>query len=434
MKKYLLLVFLFYTPAIFANPSFTIGGNQYLTIFAYPHDILRWPDSGIFLYLNPQTLPWQGDVTDINNRPSESYIHNYQDVEFAAPSDYQGNPIDIHSWMRVSAYVYKMKSTIGGLYNTKFGKFLLELENTSLGMELTSEGVGRAYEDIDGTTEYFIVPFRGETNADKNNYGLKFIYANYLFENPFGLKFNYIKKSSDIPRGYIKFSREGEAYDLPHLTWGWATTGCNHIFGYSHINTDAFFQNNYSVFDGYQMDLQASYEYNGNYKTGIRYRRNREDGENYRWMYDEGSEYEGNYHIDQYWQDRKFGDLIRGYSKIRFWEIGNLDAGFLFFLQYASYATKAVNKITESDPASEEGEQEFIIETNPFFNYRFEGGYLDFGILLELSRTEMKNTRTRWNSVSRSDQKNVLWSTSPYMGWTTSWENFSKGSKWFFAT
>jgi hypothetical protein len=46
----------------------------------------------------------------------------------------------------------------------------------------------------------------------------------------------------------------------------------------------------------------------------------------------------------------------------------------------------------------------------------------------------MKNTQTRWNSASGSDQKDVLWSATPYSGWTTSSENFSKGSEWFIAT
>ena len=52
-----------------ANPSFTIGSNPYLTVFAYPHDLLRWPDRGLVFNLAPQTLPWQGDVTNIHNRP-----------------------------------------------------------------------------------------------------------------------------------------------------------------------------------------------------------------------------------------------------------------------------------------------------------------------------------------------------------------------------
>jgi hypothetical protein len=46
----------------------------------------------------------------------------------------------------------------------------------------------------------------------------------------------------------------------------------------------------------------------------------------------------------------------------------------------------------------------------------------------------MRNTRTRWNNASSSDQTDVLWSTSPYYGWSPSWENFSRGSSWFFAT
>jgi len=419
---------------LIGNPSFTVGSNYFLTIFAYPHDILKWPKNGLFFFYNPQRLPWQGDVTHINNRPSESYVNNYQEVEFPAPYGYPGNPEDIRSWMKVSAYAYQNRMMIGGLYHSSLGKFYIELEKTSMDMELSAEGVGRAYEDVGGETEYTLIPFKGETNTSRDNYQLKLIYANTFLNNPFGLKFQYREKSSELPRGYLYFTRENKTYNLSHLTWGWATTGCNKIFGYSHINTDAFFQNYYSVLNGHQMDIQLSYEFNGNYKTGIRYRQNRETGDNYEWRYDDGSDFEGNYYENSYWNDKISNDLIRAYSKVRFWRIDNLDAGVLFFFQYASNANRLMNKLTESDPAANQKEQEFVIETNPFINYKFKNGYLDIGILLEVSRTGMKNTYTQWNPNTRSDQKNVLWTTSPYAGWSQYWENFSRGNILFFAT
>jgi hypothetical protein len=70
---------------------------------------------------------------------------------------------------------------------------------------------------------------------------------------------------------------------------------------------------------------------------------------------------------------------------------------------------------------------------NPFMNYEFPGGHLDFGLLCELSRTGYENTETRWNGVSGADQSDVLWSTTPYEGWSPSWESFSRGSDWFLA-
>jgi len=386
------------------------------------------------LYLNPQTLPWQGDVTDITNRPSESYTSNYQSIEFAPPSDYQGNPNNIRSWMEVSGYAYKDRYTLGGLQTTKYGKFLIELGWTSLDMELTAEGVGRAYEDNDGANTYYLVPFTGLTKASRDNFDMQITYANKLLNHPVGLKFRYIHKSSGVPEGFVEFQRDGEKIHSPHLTWGWATSGCNHIFGYSHINTDAFYQNSFSVYNGHQIDLQASFEHGDNYKTGVRYRTAKEDGENYRWQYDDGSEYSGDYYVDDQWKDRKSTKLIRGYEKIRYWRFGNLDLGVLFFLQYDTWSKTQVNKLVESEPLSREFEREFIIETNPFVNYNTEKGYFDFGWLLEISRTGMKNTRTRWNGVSGSDQADVLWSTSPYLGWSPSWENFSHGRTWFFAT
>lgn len=434
MKRSLILTVISFISNLYGNPSFTIGSNYYLTIFAYPHDILKWPNKGFFITFNPQTLPWQGDVTNISNRPSESYVNNYQQVEFAPPYGYTGNPENVRSWMRVSGYANNLNLSLGGLYNTSLGKFYFEFGKLTSNMELSAEGVGRASEEVNDGTEYRLVPFQAATNADKDNYNFRIIYANYLFNNPIGLNFKFSKKFSGVPNGYLTFTKEGQEYASPHLTWGWATTGCNHIFGYSHINTDAFFQNSFTIFNGYQLDIQLSYEYKGNYKTGIRYRKNIEDGENYQWQYLDGSDVVGEYYIDEIWKDRRTSELMRAYSKVRFWRIGNLDAGFLFFLQRATFAAFPVNKIVESEPRSNEGETEYIIETNPFFNYRFKGGYIDFGLLLEISKTSLRNTSTLWNSVSRANQDDVLWTTHPYLGWSTSWENFSKGTQWFFAT
>ncbi|MBU1950263.1 MAG: hypothetical protein KJ927_16230 [Candidatus Eisenbacteria bacterium] len=434
MHKSLTFIFFLLPAAAFANPSFTVGSNPYETIFAYPHDILKWPDRGVFVYANPQNLPWQGDVTDITKRPSETYTNNYQNVEFAPPQGYEGDPKSVHSWMRVSSYIYQRQTTVGGLTSTRYGKFLVELGRTTMDMELRSDGVGRASESSGETASYYMVPFQGETNGARADYDLKLIYANELFNDPFGFKVHYTKKTSERPDGYIKFTRGGVTYDTPHLTWGWATTGCNHIFGYSHINTDAFYLSDYTVYQGHELDLQASFEHEGNYKTGIRYRSHVEEGDNYRWSYDEGSEVGGDYHVDELWRDRNGERLIRAYSKVTLCEHGSAKGGVLFFLQHGSHSKTAVNKLVESDPDWEESKKEIAVEANPFLNYELRGGYLDFGLLLEYTHSGMENTQMRWNSVSHSEQPGVLWSTDPYMGWSPSWESYSKGSEWFFAT
>jgi hypothetical protein len=429
-----LILLVLTTSGLSANPSFTIGSNPYLTVHAYPHDILHWPDHGVVLFYNPQTLPWQGDVTDINNRPSASYTSNYQDIDFAAPSDYAGNPDDVRSWMNVSSYAYKKRFSIGGLTTSQYGKFLLELGRTSTTMELEASGTGRAYETVGDQNVYYMVPFDGQTYSTRSDNDVKITYANRFLGHPVGFKVRYFRNSSDVPEGYIRFTRDGETYISPHLTWGWATVGCNQIFGYSHINTDAFYQDQYTVFRGHQWDLQSSFEINGNFKSGIRFRTAEEDGENYTWEVDPGNQYQGQYLVDEVWKDRKSSKLLRGYSKIRLFRFGQLEVGTLFFLQYDNNTKTQVNKLTDSDPTSKEVEREYIIETNPFINYRTGRGYLDFGLLLELARIGMENTQPRWNNVSQSQQSDVLWTTSPYQGWSPSWESFSKGSSWFFAT
>ncbi|MFC1572110.1 hypothetical protein ACFL6M_00780 [Candidatus Eisenbacteria bacterium] len=434
MKRVVCILLLGLPAPALANPSFTVGSNPYETVFAYPHDILRWPRGGVFLRIDPQTLPWQGDVTNIGRRPSESYTSTYQDVEFAPPSGYEGDPADVHSWMRVSSYAYRRRLGLGGLLTTDRGKFLLEFTNASLDMELTADGVARASESTDGATAYHLVPFHGRTEAQKDSYELKLIYANRLRGRPYGFKVQYAQRTSGKPDGFIRFARDGQTYVVPHLTWGWATTGCNHIFGYGHINADAFYLDNYTIYAGHQLDLQASFEHSGDYKTGVRYRRRTEDGDNYRWRYDDGSQFTGDYHADPHWKDRKTSRLLRAYSKARFWESGSLDAGILFFAQRVVDEKSEINKVIESDPTWRERQGQWASEMNPYLNYLFRGGYLDCGLLFEVARTSLTNSEMRWNEISHSDQRDVLWSTSPHLGWSSSWERFSKGTEWFVAT
>jgi hypothetical protein len=413
------------------NPSFTIGSNPYLTIFAYPHDILRWPASGVYFNYQNQELPWQGNVTDISARPSESYTNNYQFVEFATPDDYAGDPSGIYSWSMISGYAHQRYFGLGSITSTPYGKFMGEMGISTLNMLMEAEGVARSEEEGE---VFHLVPFRSQTKGAQFKYEGKILYARQLYNNPFGFKVDYVYKHSLKPNGYLNFMIDSTQYETNHLTWGWANQSCNHIFGYPHINTDAFFQNEYSVINGSQLDLQASYDFNGNYKTGIRYRLINESGDDYNWQYDEGSLYTGNYSRNPDWMKKNVEQFFRAYSKVRFFELGNLGAGILFFGQYGKNDRFDVNRLSESEPNSQEIVHNYIVETNPFLNFKFEKGYIDFGLLLEEEYSPLKNIHTAWNESTGGEEQNVLWDSSPYEGWSTSWESFSKGHELFFAT
>ncbi len=432
MKRYIVLFFmLLCMTGIRSNPSFTISSNPYLTIFAFPHDILYWPTSAVYLNFQNQKLPWQGNVTDITARPSESYVNNYAFTEFETPEDYSGNPSDIYSWSMFSGYAKQRTFGMGGLMTTTYGKFLGELAMTSLNMEQEAEGVARSEED---GGVYHIVPFSSLTKAAQYKFEGKILFARQLYNNPFGLKIDYVRKQSLRPIGYLNFTLNGVEYETDHLTWGWANQSCNHIFGYSHINTDAFYQNDYTVYNGDQLDLQASYEFNGNYKTGIRYRLINELGDEYYWRDDTSSLYAGTYMRDPDWMSKHAEYFIRAYSKARFIETGNLGAGILFFGQYGRNRNFDVNRTSESEPNSQEIINTYIVETNPFFNFKFDKGYIDFGLLIEEEYSPMKNIHNAWNESTGSEEEGVLWNSSPYIGWTQPWESFSKGHELFFAT
>jgi hypothetical protein len=271
--------------SIYANPNFTVGSNSFYTVFGFPHDLLKWPNKAVFGYMYPQTMPWQGHVTNITERPNDTYISNYNNFDFPVPDGYSGNPTAIHSY------------------------------------------------------------------------------------------------------------------------------------------------------------LQLSYEY-GDHKSAIRYRRNSESGQYYYWRSNladslAGANFNGTYVTDLRYEDAIANDLIRAYSKIRFWKIGDVDMGLLFFLQYVDRdkSTVSSNKDLDSEPLSSDLENEYSIEINPWLNYKFGKSYFDFGLLCEVSYNIMENTSPRWNSVTGATQKDVIRDSSPYeSGFSPSWETFSQGSYLFFAT
>jgi len=436
MKKLICILLIALSSYASANPNFTVGSNPFYTVFGYPHDILWWPNKAVFTYFYPQTLPWQGHVTNLAERPNDTYISNYNFFDFPVPDGYTGDPNAIRSYMKTSGYAYQNRYSFGGIWNFgNWGKIYLELGTTQLDMEQRVEGIVRNNETME------LIPVTQRTDAARGYYDVQMIYANYLFGNPMGFKVQYQHKNTATPESQIRFIRNGTELVSNHLTWGWTTTPCAHIFETSSQNFDAWFLNDYTLYKGGQLDLQLSYEYK-NTKSAVRYRSRRERGQTYNWRSsvsdtDPLSNFIGTYSTDSRYEDEIADDLLRAYSKVRFWKIGDADMGLLFFLQYADRDNNTVstNRDLDSEPLSSDSENEYTIEVNPWLNYKFGKSYFDFGLLLELSTTGMENTAPRWNSSMGATENGVIRNSSPYEGgFTPSWESFSQGSNTFFAT
>ncbi|HSR16747.1 MAG TPA: hypothetical protein VLM39_01550 [Ignavibacteriaceae bacterium] len=436
MKKiFFSFLIIFYTAAS-ANPHFTIGSNPFYTFFGFPHDIMGWPNKAVFTYFYPQTLPWQGHVTNLSERPNDTYISNYNNFDFPVPEDYTGDPNAIRSYMRASGYAYQNRYSLGGIWNFgTWGKVYLELGTTQIDMEERVEGIVR------NNTTLELIPVTAMTDAGRGYYDLHLVYANYLFGNPLGLRVQYQIKKTYAPEAQIKFIRNGTEMVSNHLTWGWTTTPCAHIFETSSQNFDAWFLNDYTLYNGGQLDLQVSYEFK-NYKSAVRYRSKREHGQTYYWQSsvadtDPYANFIGTYSTDSRYEDEIADDLLRAYSKVKFWKIGDADLGLLFFLQYADRDknTVSTNEDLNSEPLSSDSENEYTIEVNPWVNYKFGKSYFDFGLLFEFSTTVMENTSPRWNGSMGATENGVIRGSYPYEGgFSPSWEDFSQGSYNFFAT
>lgn len=436
MKKLVFNLLLVLSSSASANPHFTVGSNPYYTYLAYPHDILYWPNGAVFSHFYPQTIPWQGHVTNLNQRPNDTYISNYNYFDFPVPNGYNGDPDAIRSYMRASSYIFQNRIGVGGIWNFGvFGKVFLELGTTQIDMEQRVEGIVRNNETLE------LIPVTARTDGLRSQYDFHFIYANYLFGNPIGFSAKYKSNNMDHPESEIRFTKNGQETVSNHLTWGWTTTPCAHIFETSSQNFDAWFLNDYTLFSGGQLDLQLSYEIE-DHKSAIRYRTRKESGQTYFWKSSlpdsiPGAEFTGSYITDDRYEDEIADDLIRAYSKIRFWKIGDANLGLLFFLQYADRNNNTVSTVEEanSEPLSSDSENEYTIEVNPWLNYNFGKSYFDFGLLFEFSLTDMANTSPRWNGEIGATENGVIRNSSPYeSGFSSSWESFSQGNYKFFAT
>jgi hypothetical protein len=433
MKKLTIPLLLISACAAYANPYFTIGSNPFYTFLGYPHDILRWPSKAVFCYIYPQTLPWQGHVTNLSERPNDTYISNYSNFDFPVPDGYSGDPNAIRSYMHVSAYAYNNRYSGGGIWNYgDWGKVYLELGTNRVDMELRADGIVR-----DNTT-LELIPVTARTDAARRYYDVQMIYANYLFGNPIGLRVQYQTVNATPPESQITFVRNGTVVTSDHLTWGWTTSPCAHIFQMSSQNFDAWFLNDYTLYKGGQLDLQLSYE-QGDTKSAIRYRRLSEHGQHYYWRSNiadsiPGANFDGTYITDSRYEDAIANDLVRAYSKIRFWRLGSVDLGLLFFLQYADRDNSSVSteRSVDSEPLSNDAENEYTLEVNPWLTYKFGKSYFDFGLLCEFSTTGMENTSPRWNGAVGATQNGVIRNSSPYeSGFSPSWETFSRGRNTF---
>lgn len=436
MKRAIIPLLLLPALTAWGNPHFTIGSNPFYTFFAYPHDLLRWPQKAAFMYVYPQTLPWQGHVTNLSERPNDTYISNYSNFDFPVPDGYAGDPNAIRSFMRVSSYAYNNRYSLGGIWSYgPYGTVYIEVGTNRVDMELQADGVVRNNNTLE------LIPVTARTNAARTYYDVQLAYANTLSGNPFGVRVQYQSKNTTAPESEISFVRNGVRTTSDHLTWGWTTTPCAHIFGTSSQNFDAWFLNDYTLYEGGQLDLQLSYE-QGNHKSGVRYRRKSEHGQNYYWRSNiadslPGASFDGSYVTDSRYEDEIADDLIRAYSKIRLWKLGDADLGLLFFLQYADRdnSTVSTNRDVESEPLSSDAETEFTIEVNPWLNYRSGKSYFDFGLLCEISTTGMQNTAPRWNGAVGATQNGVIRNSSPATsGFSPSWESFSRGRNTFIAT
>ena len=406
---------------------FFIGSSPFLSIIAFPQDVLLFTDPMISYSLGYKRLPWWGDVDEPGARPNESYTSTKQDVSFVrAEGDDEDSHFSqagaIHTLTNHVQYTHFWNPQVVQLFS--FGYDLDSLSASASGNLRAQDG-----EDVQ------FIPFEYQAQHLIGNFDLQTILGFPLGGLPFGIKGHFGFQTTHSLENSFSAEVDGEDIESNRLLWGWSTTGCNKIFGYSHINGDAWFQNSYSIGPLYQLDFQLGLTL-PDAKIGGRFRYATSEATQYEWQADEDedilvSHFEGEYEAEK-WARTTRDIMGRIYSNVTWKRTEQYALNTLFFLGYERrLALNTLAENTDIEKNSRETSHHFILEANPNVNlFLGRGVVIDAALLLEYGRARFDNTHDYWISGVGGETEGY-WNSAVYLGDEYWWESFSYADESF---
>jgi hypothetical protein len=398
---------------------FFVGSNPNLSIIAYPQDVSKLPNEFVYFYPGYQKLPWWGDIDEPMHRPNDTYtVTGESTTESSTNSEFEHNGA-IRAIQNNFGICFRPKPSyvqyIDLLYNIN------SFSNESSG-KLTGSGQS--------------IPYKYDVSNSSHEVLASSIWG-FMFKGiPSGIKITAGFYDLGTPNQEFTFTKSGVDYESNRLLWGWSTTSCNHIFGVSGLDGDAWFQNEYSRGPLYRFDIQAGLTLE-KLKLGSRLRFVFGKQDQYSWVPESStiadstiaSNFSGDYEKSK-WARKTTDAIIRLYGNYTWRKAEKYSLNTLVFLGYE--ARKAKNALTENldiEDDAQEAIRSFVVEINPNINiYPWNKySYIDAALLLEYSYSRYNNTSMQ-NVNGGTDG---YWQTRVYPSDEYSWENFSYANENF---
>ncbi len=400
---------------------FFVGSNPYLSIFAFPQDVTALPSEFVFFYPSMQKLPWWGDVDEPTHRPNDSYTVTGENIkESSANFDHDG-------------VIRSFKNHMGICYKPNPG--LVHYVDVMYDVNAFSNKASGILTNSDNNNT---IPFDYSITNSSHEVRASSIWGFHLKGLPVGIKLNLGLYQLGSPNQRFVFNKNDQPYETSRMVWGWATVGCNHIFGPRSTEGDAWFQNEYSRGPLYRMDLQVGTTMS-RMKWGGRFRYIFGKQDQFRWQSQPSNisdtiirnNFIGDY-VKSDWATKTHDLTYRLYNNVTLKKGERYSLNTLLFLGYNAHKSK--NALTENLDVEDdalEAARTFIVEVNPNINiypWKTRFAYIDAALLLEYAYTRIGNTNIQ--RVNGGDIRAYRRSTV-YVDDEYSWENFSYANENF---
>ncbi len=404
MKKivYLFLILAF-AEMLLARLLF-VGPDPYFSYRTFPQDALLFKNRMV-VFFSLQKRGWMGNLDDPEASPSPTYISTKEEVS----QDLNGQVYTAGfegSWkapyFTALAYGFEFSSLrVIPIISARWDVFSLKASGTAIGEE-------------DG--EKFPIPFSSQLSQTNMQSSLGAIMVGELGDTPVGMLFSFSRFSEGSPRGYLRYTLEGEERELGVFNWGWSTVhGCNHIFGVS-ANIDSFWQDFYAQTSYSQLDMVIGADLGDN-RIGFRFRRISGLQDYYEYQEEE------NRFLKKKWGNTIGRTTFRNYGVFKLKEFSPGVKLFVVTFLEASFARNHDRWMGET-LLDGYRENDYEAELLPFIHFDLPGkGFLRIGTSLSITQGNFKQVEI-WGG------REVYAGGWVYYGWEEQWERPSYGSFW----
>ncbi len=270
--------------------GFFIGSNPYLSVIAFPQDVLKYHGNFVYYYPTYQKLPWWGDLDEQDNIPPFGDYSTTEESYSSEWTDPNTGEVRKRSYFHESSH-RTFKNEVG--FSHRFSDSVVNSSSlTYSSILMRDEMNGLITNDFDPEKQAF--PVKYDLRHLAHHFYVRSMFGFKVRQNPFGIKVGFgLDKGGDISREYSvrmhKAKKDNGDQDSlvvnsKKMMWGWSQDECSLIFGFR-SEADGHSQYEYAMGPMYRGDFQLGWTLPW-IKLGSRFRYIKGNQDQYTWQVD----------------------------------------------------------------------------------------------------------------------------------------------------